>query len=109
MRSLVTRRTRGSRRRTILSSGPGDRFQSQGAGHTADSGAGRRPSSYPPGRGPGSLMPEGDATASEVVGRDRKGYAVAGKHSDPESAHLTSHGGEDVVPVAEQHAERRVA
>src|SRR3989442_13747660 len=99
--------TRGIRRRTIPSSGPGGRCRSGGAGRNPDSVVHRRPS--PSRRGPvsaanGSLVPERDAPASEVVGGHGERDAVAGEHADAETTHLARNGGEHGVAVRQMDA-----
>src|SRR2546427_12518911 len=67
----------------------------------------RRPS--PSRRGPvstanGSLVPERDAPASEVVGGHGERDAVAGEHADAETTHLARNGGEHGVAVRQMAA-----
>src|SRR5881628_4144825 len=100
-------RTLRIRRHRIPSSGPGGRCRTGGIGGIPDSGAHRRPSPcrrVPVSAATGSLVPEGDAPACEVIGGQGERDAVAGEHADSEATHLPRNGGEDVVPVRQVNA-----
>src|ERR1700687_4510310 len=55
-----------------------------------------------------ALVPEGDASSGQVVGRDLESYAIAGKNSNAESPHLPRDRGVHVVAVVHLHTERRI-
>src|SRR5437879_11676300 len=100
-------RTRGTRRRRTPSFGPVGRCRTGAADGIPDSGAHRRPSPcrrVPVSTATGSLVPEGDAPAREVIGGQGERDAVAGEHADSEATHLPRNGGEDVVPVRQVNA-----
>src|SRR5204863_487616 len=76
-----------------------------------DSTAHRRPS--PSRRVPavgatGSLVPEGDTPAGEVVGRDGERHPVAREHADAEATHLPRDRGEHVMTVRQMHTKRGI-
>src|SRR2546422_2605852 len=99
--------TPGIRRRRIPSSGPGGRCRSGGAGRIPDSVVHRRPSPsrrVPVSAANGSLVPEGDAPASEVVGGYGESDSVAGEHADAETTHLARNGREHGVAVRQMDA-----
>src|SRR2546425_13349570 len=99
--------TRGIRRRRIPSSGPGGRCRSGGAGRIPDSVVHRRPSPsrrVPVSAANGSLVPEGDAPAGEVIRGHGESDPVAGEHADAETPHLARNGGEHVVAVRQMDA-----
>src|SRR3989449_10902868 len=99
-------RTLRIRRHRIPSSGPGGRCRTGGIGGIPDSGAHRRPSPCrraPVSAATGSLVPEGDAPASQVVRGHGEGDPVAGEHADAETAHLARNGGEHVVAVRQMN------
>src|SRR5881396_2400553 len=100
-------RTLRIRRHRIPSSGPGGRCRTGAADGIPDSGAHRRPSPcrrVPVSAATGSLVPEGDAPACEVIGGQGERDAVAGEHADSEATHLPRNCGEDVVPVRQVNA-----
>src|SRR2546422_4576386 len=104
-------RTLRIRRHRIPSSGPGDRCRTGGIGGIPDSGAHRRPSPcrrVPVSAATGSLVPEGDAPASEVVRGHGESDPVAGEHADAEAPHLARNGGEHVVTVRQVDAKRGI-
>src|SRR4030088_1421428 len=55
-----------------------------------------------------ALVPEGDASSRQVVGRDFESYAIAGENSNAESPHLSRDRGVHVVTVVHLHAELRI-
>src|SRR5438876_11913459 len=54
----------------------------------------------------GSLVPEGDTPASEVVGRDGESHPVAREHADAEATHLSRDRGEHVVAGRQMNTKR---
>src|SRR3954451_10040319 len=54
------------------------------------------------------LVPVDDATPGEVVGRELHHHTVLGEDPDVVLTHLAADVGENLVPVAQLHAEHRV-
>src|SRR5690349_10289241 len=61
-------------------------------------------------RGPSQLrlVPENDATATQIVGRDLDGDAVTLEDTNAKSPHVATKRGEHSMPVGQQHTKRRI-
>src|SRR2546421_4043257 len=103
--------TRDSRSHTTRSSDPGDRCRTEAPRDIPGNAVRRRPSPsrrVPAPAATGSLVPERDASACEVVRRHGERDPVAREHANAEPPHLARNSREHVVPVRQQHAKRGV-